>query len=497
MLVKEPARKATVTRPSAVFTAAVLGAVAIAVLLAALGVRWICRSKMTPKVEPVVVEIEPAKISAVETPKLAPPVPIPRQIEPILHLPVLVPPPAAPALTIPTTTTIQPAIHLAKEALPNAAAAPIRVPPAEPERAEPQYTDLKWIIQAGCSSCGGGGGTISGQPLPDPISFAKSVGCSECGTGGCVPGKKPCYPCDCDSHIGRFLCGVYECICCPDPCYEGRWTPVADASFFTDAPRPITQQRFRWDAGLNVMFPDRSEYFWGAPPLGPTIALSNPTTAFKAEKNLSYNDLSVYTEVATGLISFFVDVPYRSIDGDITGHAAGFGDINLGTKTLLYDCELFQIAFQFKTYILSGVPVKGLGTGHMSIEPSVLLGLRISPDTYLETQVGEWIPFGNPFYSGAILKANASLNQVLWRIMPNVPLIATAEIQTLNFQDGAYTDPVLGAWQKSSGYTYINVGPGLRLFICDRIDFGIGTSFALTEKHFAEQLYTSEFRVRY
>lgn len=355
------------------------------------------------------------------------------------------------------------------------------------------------ILPVGCASCGGGGGVL-GPPLGPPDGFAiGGGGCSSCGGATCVPGKTPCYPCSYHSTLGRFLCGVYECVCCPDPCYEPRWTPVTDASFFTPAPRPITTQRFRWDSGMNLILPDRATYFWSPPPLGPNVQLSNPAAApYRAERNINYNDLSVYTEIATNYIAGFVEMPYRSLNGELLGHAAGFGDINLGTKSLLYDCELFQIAFQFKTYILSGNFSKGLGTGHVSLEPSVLLGIRISPDTYLQTQVGEWIPFGTPpSYSGSILMANASLNQVLWRVLPNVPLIGTWEVQTLSFQDGQYTDPYLGPWQKASGYTYINAGPGLRLFVCDRLDFGVGSSFALTEKHFAETLFRSEFRVRY
>ena len=39
----------------------------------------------------------------------------------------------------------------------------------------------------------------------------------------------------CDSACGRFLNDVYNCICCPDPCYEPHWTALADSAFFVDA----------------------------------------------------------------------------------------------------------------------------------------------------------------------------------------------------------------------------------------------------------------------
>jgi hypothetical protein len=346
------------------------------------------------------------------------------------------------------------------------------------------------LIQAGCASCGGGGNGLVGPPDP---SGGLLTGCSSCGHNGCVPGHTPCDYCDKNSLCGRFFCGLYECICCPDPCYEPRWIPIADSAFFVDAPRPITQSRIRWDSGWNLIFPDRAEYFWASPPVGPAIAGS----AFHAEKRLNYNQLSLYTEVATGLISFFFDMPYRSQEGEVTPNAAGFSDINLGTKSLLFDCELLQVSLQMKTYLPSGNFNKGLGTGHVSLEPTLLVGLRLGPDTYLQTQIGEWIPFGSPSYSGSILLANASLNQVLWRPLRNVPLIGTLEGESWSFQHGNYTDPVLGAWQKASGYTYLNIGPGLRLVICDRADLGVGSSFAVTQNHWAEYLFRTEFRFRY
>src|SRR5262249_31088988 len=157
--------------------------------------------------------------------------------------------------------------------------------------------------------------------------------------------------------------------------------------------------------------------------------------------------------------------------------AAGFGDMNLGTKTLFFDCELLQLAFQFRTYLLTGNFLKGIGNGHVSLEPSLLGSLKLTPDTYLQAQLAEWIPIGgDQSYAGSILHYHASVNQVLWRILPDVPLIGTFEFNGYSFQDGQFTDPVLGPFQKSSGDTYLSLGPGLRLVVCNKIDFGIGSA---------------------
>jgi hypothetical protein len=208
--------------------------------------------------------------------------------------------------------------------------------------------------------------------------------------------------------------------------------------------------------------------------------------------------MSLYTEGATGRIGLFVETPYRSIDPDFAPHGSGLADMNAGTKTLLYDCELLQLTFQFRTWIPMGNFRKGLGTGHAALEPSLILGLKLAPETFLQAQVAEWIPVGgDPVYQGSILMTKWGVNHVLCRVVPDVPLMGTAELDTWSFQHGEYTDPLLGPFQKSSGTTYASAGGGLRLVVCDKIDFGTAALFSLAEPHFADQLYRLEFRVRF
>ena len=35
--------------------------------------------------------------------------------------------------------------------------------------------------------------------------------------------------------LGRAYCGLYEALCCPDPCYDPQWCAVADAAFHVAA----------------------------------------------------------------------------------------------------------------------------------------------------------------------------------------------------------------------------------------------------------------------
>jgi hypothetical protein len=373
------------------------------------------------------------------------------------------------------------------------------------------------IEPVGCKNC---------QLLPPPHAATGTApgdaGCG-CGAYGCVPGRlKTGSLCEADTYCGRLLCGLYECICCPDPCYDPHWIPLADAAFFVEGVRPQSQQRLRWDAGRDMIFPDAAEFFWAradgqgkGPRVGGSAAAVGGAAlpgvpavpgvgggavvagAVRGETRVNYDELSLYTEGATGGLGMFVEIPYLAFDGDQVNHGAGFSDMNVGTRTLLFDCELLQLGFVFRTFIPIGNFTRGIGTGHVSLEPSLVLGLKLAPDTYFQGQLAEWVPIGgDPDYAGSILHYHFSVNQVLCRLMPDVPLIGTLELNGWSFQHGEFTDPFLGP-QKVGGLTYVSMGPGLRLFVCDKIDVGLGTAFAVTQHHFAEQLYRTEFRVRF
>ncbi len=413
-----------------------------------------------------------------------------------------------------------------------------------------------------------------------PLSVAEG-GCATCGTGMCTPGSKPSYPWPAHTFIGRAFGELYQCLCCPDPCYEPRWIWEANAAFFVDPVRPQTLTRIRYDDDIGMVYPDRSTFFWARadgngigprlptaktgtttttptttttttatstsskvnstpvpsarPPgltgpisvlnntprarpsgLGPTAeraalaaeavsrhaarvqaAATKPKVTLKGQPGLSWDGMALYQEVAAGRSSFFVEIPYRLISPDIGPSYAGFADMNLGMKSLWLDCELLQIAFQFRTYLPTGNPLNGLGTGHVSLEPSFLTSLKLSPSTYLQGQLAEWIPIaGDPSYSGSIMHYHVSLNQVLARITPDSPLIGTMEFNGWSFQGGLYTDPVHGP-TRSTGSAYYSAGPGLRLVICNDYDIGLGTAYALTSGRWAEQFYRIELRIRF
>lgn len=332
------------------------------------------------------------------------------------------------------------------------------------------------------------------EVAPGPVSSVMP-GCNSCGSGcasgKCIPGRFRECCCDDCGFFGRVFCNFYNELCCPDQCYEGKFIPAANAAFFVEGTRPVSTTRIRWDAMLGYTFPDRAEFFWarsGGGGKGPGAI----------ESRVRVHQLSMYTEVAAKGASAFFDIPYLGLDPTVNRDASGFGDMKVGAKTLLFDRDLFQVGFMFTTYLPVGNPGKGLGTGHVSLEPSLLATLKLAPNTFLQGQLSEWIPIaGDPTYAGSILHYHFSLNHVLFRPFSNdVQVIGTAEFNGYSFQDGAFSDPAVGQFQQASADTYVSFGPGLRLVMCDFLDFGIGAAFAVGT-HGPNQHYRTEFRIRY
>ncbi|VTS02876.1 Uncharacterized protein OS=Blastopirellula marina DSM 3645 GN=DSM3645_13590 PE=4 SV=1: Phenol_MetA_deg [Gemmata massiliana] len=335
-----------------------------------------------------------------------------------------------------------------------------------------------------CSSCGGGGAV---------------GGCSTCGACGDVPcrsGGKRCEPFPAHTAAGRVIGLIYSSVCCPDPCYQPKWEPLADAAFFTDAVRPKTSTRFRWDYGSHFAYPDRGEYFFARADGNGRGPKAN--SLVKAIPYVDYHELNMITEIAMGNAGVQIAVPYRSVNSSPFGQdGAGFADMSITAKTLLLDSELALFGFQMRTYIPIGQTGKGLGTGHVSLEPGLNFGLRLAPETYMQAQVVEWIPIGgDKDYQGAHLRWATSLNHVLWRPIRDVQLVGTLESTGISFQDGLFTDPVLGS-QRLAKRTSAAIGPGLRLFFCDTFDFGVGWQHGITGKYLVRDELRFEARYRY
>jgi len=353
------------------------------------------------------------------------------------------------------------------------------------------------ITLTGCSSCGSvpGGGPVYGPGIygwghkygPAPCDLG---GCGDegCGEGGCVAGQFGCDPCEGQHRLTRMFCAFHNALCCNDPCYEPRWVDAANAALFVPSVRPATYTRLRWDAGRNLIQPDRAEYFWSA------IGKNGPG---KPERRVNYNELSLYAEMGGPKFSFYINTPYRNQEGDVNGGSGGFGDLKLGTKTVLIDSELMLFTFQLGTTIPVGLSGRGIGTGHVSMDPSLLYAIKLYPETYWQGELGYWIPIGGTQgFAGSVLFYNNALNHVICRPLKDTALIGTIESSGYTFTAGSFTD-ANGVVHSANDTTYFYLGPGLRLAFCDKLDIGFGVEFAVTGNRFAQQLYRTELRWRF
>ncbi len=176
---------------------------------------------------------------------------------------------------------------------------------------------------------------------------------------------------------------------------------------------------------------------------------------------------------------------------------SGFSDVTVGTKSMLLDCELMQLTFQFKTFIPAGSASSGLGTGHVSLEPSLLYTIKLCTDTYMQGQTAYWIALpGDPGFKGTIIHNHFSFNRALCRPCSKILVVGTLEFNEWSVLNGSVTDVATGV-ASSARATIVSAGPGVRVFLCDKFDVGAGTAFSLTGDHWADQLVRAEFRWRF
>ncbi|MFM7131883.1 MAG: hypothetical protein ACKO0V_21255 [bacterium] len=354
---------------------------------------------------------------------------------------------------------------------------------------------------AGCTRCG---------QLGDPGSLDFGY----CATGRCTPGRAMCYPYVGDSLFQRISSLVYQCLSCPDPCYEATWNPLANAAIM-DNPRPQTMMRIRYDRFSNITTPDRAGYFWAqanGKGLGPKplrLSQSTPVKRPLVQQPIFVNfDEGSYSMEAgaAGKMSFFMTFPYRNFNSNETYKgASGFGDMSLGTKSVIFDSELFLMTFQFKTYIPIGSATNGLGLGTVRFEPSLLMALKLSETSYIQGQVGEWIPLSaGSNYFGSILQTKFSWNQQLSEIIPNVPLIGFVELDTWSFQGGRYTElyytqnkQLRTISMPANSQTYLNLGPGMRIAFGNKIDVGTAVLMGLGPASWGNPIFTFDLRWMY
>lgn len=236
------------------------------------------------------------------------------------------------------------------------------------------------------------------------------------------------------------------------------------APFELDVTQPFNQCRLRFDAAYDVEFPDRSEYFWAktAGGRGPLLP----------EESVDYQDVRFLMEVGGDKFSTATDIGIRSVDPINNPNHTGLADMSIAPKTVIIDGDQWQISTIFRTYINTGSPSMGLGTGHVSLEPGVLFRHRYNDWNYFHGELKYWFPLGSdPIHSGQVLRWGLGWSRVGWET-DDFSVIPTFELVHWTALNGQKTNPN-GFPLPVDGDSILVFFPGLRMSYDSGGDLGL------------------------
>lgn len=189
-------------------------------------------------------------------------------------------------------------------------------------------------------------------------------------------------------------------------CYQFRfWALLAWIVGFTAAPSQVvgqlivsdsnvgyidsavlgSQVRLRFDAAYKSRSADRVEFVYAkyGQPGAPLV-----------ERGIDgHQELAAYLEHQTcDWLSFFAEVPFRWIDPVVNDNTGSLYDMTAGAKLSLWEMDDAQVTAQFRTYLPTGDANSGLGTDHVSLEPSLLYLEKLSDRITFEAELRDWIP---------------------------------------------------------------------------------------------------------
>jgi len=234
---------------------------------------------------------------------------------------------------------------------------------------------------------------------------------------------------------------------------SGAGTFTSPGGYLDDA-IPQTMFRLRYEARYGINEFDRAQYMYGTwrelgfhlHPLLNNGTLQGTFIDTKARGSqifatqLDDQTVSAYMEVALDKrLSVFANVPERfvhfrgtveddaedqnpkSLDQKLfpeTGKevpgakldTGGLSDIDFGFKyALIARADNRYVTFQFRTYSPTGDPGLGQGTGHWSVEPSLLLFQRLTDRLVLQGQLTDWVPISAGPGAGNVITYGAGL----------------------------------------------------------------------------------------
>jgi len=270
---------------------------------------------------------------------------------------------------------------------------------------------------------------------------------------------------------------------------------VQYAPYILDTVMPTNQYGIRFDAA----------YHWRAPDLG-ELLVAQPQSAGGtglpvADKRLNYQDFDFVSEFGNSTVSAKTIIPLRLIDGTDNGDTAGLGDVEMDTKLVMLNGEYIKFAQFTGMHFNSGDSMKGLGTGHISIEPGMLASLKCSDETYLHAEMKFLFPIAaNAEQKSNLLTWGLGLSHVLYDY-DSFAVIPSVEAVFYTVYNGGFIEP--GPVPVFVGNNWVTVPTlhyGVRM-MTDRvrdlglIEFGFSGGFSFGANVWYEDIFRVEVRV--
>jgi hypothetical protein len=260
---------------------------------------------------------------------------------------------------------------------------------------------------------------------------------------------------------------------------------------YLDCAIPADLFQLRFDAANNDRRPNRAEFFYAqGSPRGPGLPLP--------ETGVDFQDLAASLEVAVDpRLSAFVELPARFLNPEINANAAGLADMNAGFKWAFLYREDLVATFQLRAFCPTGDPRRGLGTGHVSLEPALLVYQPLTDRLSFEGELRYLVPVGGTDFAGDIVRYGIGFPWVLCR-REAVQVVPVAELVGWTVLGGKETvvhPSGLASVQNAAGDTILNAKLGIHFKFAGSTDFYAGYGRPLTGERWYENIVRLEFRL--
>jgi hypothetical protein len=289
---------------------------------------------------------------------------------------------------------------------------------------------------------------------------------------------------------------------------------AASPGGYLDLAAPVTMFSERYDNAFDNNVPDRGEYFYAQCGCYRALGISpNAKGPAGINSSVNYQMLTSHIEYAfNSRFSTFVELPAEWVHfsgvattppgpaGNSPGNSTGFGDMHAGFKYALIAQPDQFLTFQLRTYIPTGDPTQGLGTGHVSLESGLLYYQRLNDRWIVQAEFKEFAPIDVSSYASNVLQYGAGLG---YRLFQTERLVVTPTLESVGWTFlGGQELPANGPiFHSASGATIINIKPGVRIGLSDvdspsgqqRHSVYFGWGHPITN----QRLYQDIFRVEY